>query len=262
MSQPDSQSYLDKKREYAKMLTIFGRKPVLEALQDPNLKAYKLHLADSNKRAKIIDDIVFSAEKRGAEVCYHDKSGLSRISKNAKQDQGVALDIKCEHFGDADEFLDLNLDAYELIAVDSVTNPQNLGMIIRSVCASPAKGILIPEKGCAKLDALVIKASAGTVFKARIIRCKDLAETLNAFAKANCSIYGLEANASESLGSFTPNDKSIYVMGNETSGLSPAVSKACTNKLSIPMCNGVESLNVAVTASLLTFRSVFCKKSV
>lgn len=256
MNQVDSKTYLNKKRLYSKMITIFGRKPVLEALQDSSISAYKLHLAESNKSAKIIDDIVGAASRRGVEVNYHDKSALSRISKNAKQDQGVALDIKCDQFGDVDEFLELELSSYELIAVDSVTNPQNLGMIIRSVCASPSAGLLIPEKGCAKLDALVIKASAGTVFKARLIRCKNLADTLKRFAKEGCSIYGLEANAAESFSSFTPNVKSIYVMGNETNGLSPEVSNTCTNKLSIPMRNGVESLNVAVTASLLAFRPV------
>lgn len=256
MNHSDSQIYLEKKSLYSKMITIYGRKPVLEALQDSSVSAFKLHLAESNKAAKIIDDIIEVASKRGLDLNYHDKSALSRISKNAKQDQGVALDIKCDQFGDVDAFLSLGLNSYELIALDCITNPQNLGMIIRSVCASPSAGILIPERGCAKLDALVIKASAGTVFKARLIRCKNLVDGLQRFLDEGCSIYGLEASAGESLSSFIPNKKSIYVMGNESSGLSSVVSKACTHKLSIPMRNGVESLNVAVTASLLAFRSV------
>jgi 23S rRNA (guanosine2251-2'-O)-methyltransferase len=256
----DSPEYVNKKQMFSKMITIFGRKPVMEALQDVNVVAYRLHLSESNKSAEIIDNIVDTAKCRSVEVCYHDKSALSRISKNAKQDQGVALDIQCKLMSGVDEFLELGLARYQLIAVDSVTNPQNLGMIIRSVCASPAQGLLIPEKGCAKLDALIIKASVGTVFKSRLIRCKDLSEALNRFSKSGASIYGLEANASESLASFVPPAKTIYVMGNETAGLSAAVSKACTNKLSIPMCNGVESLNVAVAASLLAFRSVLVKE--
>ncbi len=256
MNREDSQEYLNKQQQFLKVLTIFGRKPVLEALSDSSVDPFRLHLADSNKSAKIIDDIIKQAGRRGVEPTYHGKSELSRISKNAKQDQGVALDIKCEHFATALEFLATERSSYELLAVDSVTNPQNLGMIIRSVCASPINAILIPDKGCAKLDALVIKASAGTLFKANLIRCKNLSETLDQFVNDGASIYGLEANAKESLDSFVPAAKSIYVMGNETSGLSSSVSKACTNKLSIPMCNGVESLNVAVAASLLAFRSV------
>lgn len=239
------------------MLTIFGRKPVLEALQDTRLQPYRLHLADSNKRAALIDEMVDLAKQRGAEVLYHDKQSLSRISKNAKQDQGVALDIECAGFGDAEDLLANCPADLDLMALDGVTNPQNLGMIIRSVCASPMTGLLLPERGCARLDALVIKASAGTLFRARIYRCHDLAQTLADFVRIGAAVYGLEANASQSLASFTPRPRSIFVMGNETHGLSPEVRAVCTEGLSIPMCNGVESLNVSVAASLLAFRGLF-----
>jgi len=256
MSQ-DSTTYLAKKRFFGRMLTIFGRKPVLEALQDRKLKPFRLHLAESNREGGILDEILSAAKQRGVEVLYHDKQALSRISKNAKQDQGVALDIECEGFTDVEDLLNDLPAELELMALDSVTNPQNLGMIIRSVCASPMTGILLPEKGCARLDALVIKASAGTLFRAKIFRCRDLAETLKKFAAQKCAIYGLDANAKESIATLATNSRSIFVMGNETAGLSPAVRAACTHQVSIPMCNGVESLNVSVAASLLAFRRLF-----
>ena len=85
----DSQEYLDKKRFFDQLLTIFGRKPVLEALQEKGSKIHRLHLADSNKKAKILDDIIALAKDKGAEIIYHDSKALSRISKNAKQDQTV-----------------------------------------------------------------------------------------------------------------------------------------------------------------------------
>lgn len=252
----DSQEYLQKKRQFARMLTIFGRKPVLEALQDPNLKVHRLHLALSNKPAPIVEQMQALATQRGVAIVTHDKQGLSRISKNAKQDQGVALDIMCDKFAQADELLRHLPLAFELLAVDNVTNPQNLGMIIRSVCASPCLGLLMPERGCAKLDALVIKASAGTLFRTAIFRCQDLAETLAEFRKEDTDVYGLEAQAKQSLKGFAPSQRSIYVLGNETDGLSPQVQRVCNRTLSIPMCNGVESLNVSIAASLLAFRSV------
>lgn len=257
MIMTDSQEYLQKKRNFARMLTIFGRKPVLEALQDASLQSRRLHLANSNKAAPILEQMQTLAQQKGVEIVTHDKQGLSRISKNAKQDQGVALDIACEKFSQADELLGHLPDEFELLAVDNVTNPQNLGMIIRSVCASPSLGLLMPDKGCAKLDALVIKASAGTLFKTAIFRCPNLADTLDRFAAQGTDIFGLEAQAELSLKDFTPNKRSIYVLGNETEGLSAPVRSACNRTLSIPMCNGVESLNVSIAASLLAFRSVF-----
>lgn len=253
----DSPEYLQKKRQFARMLTLFGRKPALEALQDRSLRVHRLHLAQTNKSAAILDQMQALAKQRGVDIVMHDKQGLSRISKNAKQDQGVALDIECEKFAQADELLlDLPRE-FELIAVDNVTNPQNLGMIIRSVCASPCLGLLMPERGCARLDALVIKASAGTLFKTTIYRCQDLARTLMQFAQQDTAVFGLDAHAQHSLAGFAPGKRSIYVLGNETEGLSAPVRQACNRTLSIPMCNGVESLNVSIAASLLAFRSVF-----
>ncbi len=253
----DRPSYQAKKRFFGRMLTIFGRKPVLEALQDSHLRPYRLHLADSNKSAGIIDEMLQLARQHGIEVQYHDKQALSRISKNAKQDQGVALDIECEGFTDVEELLADCPQQLDLMALDGITNPQNLGMIIRSVCASPMTGLLLPERGCARLDALVIKASAGTLFRARIYRCQDLAQTLTRFADLGTAIYGLDAAARQSLATLPAEPRSIFVMGNETHGLSPAVRAACTEHVSIPMRNGVESLNVSVAASLLAFRSLF-----
>lgn len=253
----DSTTYLAKKRFYNRMLTVFGRKPVLEALSDTRLRPYRLHLAESNKSGGTIDELLHLASRRDVEVLYHDRQALSRISKNARQDQGVALDIECQGFAEAEDFLADLPEKFELLALDSITNPQNLGMIIRSVCASPMTGLLLPEKGCARMDALVIKASAGTLFKARVLRCGDLAQTLSTFAARGCAIYGLDAGAPESLATLQSYPRSIFVMGNETHGLSAGVRSICTHRLSIPMCNGVESLNVSVAASLLAFRQVF-----
>lgn len=251
----DSEQYLNKKRQLKKILTIFGRNPVLEVLQNPSLQVFRLHLAESNKANADIELMRSLAANRDIEICYHTKQALSRISKNAKQDQGVALDVQCNSLLSVDEFFADLPSSFELIALDSVTNPQNLGMIIRSVCASPITALLLPEKGCAKLDALVIKASAGTLFKAPILRCGDLAATLKQFRQGQTDIYAMDVRATQSLQGFKPGQRSIYVLGNESEGLSKDVSATCSAALRIPMANGVESLNVSITAALLAFRS-------
>lgn len=251
----DSDKYIERKTFFNKLLTIYGRKPVLEALQEKDLPAYKLHLADSNKPASILSDILKLAERKGIEIQYHDKKALSRISKNGKQDQGIALDIHMPGFLDYRECLEKPPVAAEFIAVDSVTNPQNLGMIIRSVCASPFAGLIIPEKGCAKLDSLVIKASAGTLFKTPIIRCDTLPTCLSAFRQSGFDVLSLMVNAPTPLKDWRNTRGSVYVLGNETQGVSEAVQNQCNHAVSIPMNNGVESLNVAVTASLICFRN-------
>ncbi len=257
MPPTDSDEYTARKRFFASILTIYGRKPVLEALQDTRLQPYKLHLADSNKAAAIVQDIENAARKRGVAIEFHNKQALSRISKNGKQDQGVALDLRCAGFSGEDEYFADLPDSFELVALDSITNPQNLGMIIRTVCASPMHGLLIPEKGCARLDALVIKASAGTLFKARLIFCKDLAQTLQRFQTHGTEVYGLAADARQTVGQLDAGTRSIFVLGNETRGLSTECREICTRFVSIPMANQVESLNVSIAAALIAFRGIF-----
>lgn len=255
--QENTQEYLQRKKFVDKLLTIYGRKPVIEALVDSNLKIYRLHLADSNKTSKIIHDITDAANQRNLEIVYHDRKGLSHISKNSKQDQGVALDIVLEGFIDYQEFINCPpTKNFSLIALDGVTNPQNLGMIIRSVCASPLTGIILPRKGCAKLNSLAIKASAGTLFKASILRCDSLEECLTHFKTNNTSIVGLDLSARNDLHTFKSSGSLVYVLGNESEGLSPKVKNICSDFLKIPMANGVESLNVAVTAGILAFHNL------
>ena len=163
--------YLERKRFFDKMLTIYGRKPVLEALEDHTLPCYRLHLAESNQTGGIIAQIIKLAKARGVEIRFHSRQALSRISRNGKQDQGVAADLACPNHLLLEDFLAKSpADNYSLIALDGITNPQNLGMIIRSVTASPCHGLLLPAQGIAAISPLVIKASAGTLFKSRLIQ--------------------------------------------------------------------------------------------
>lgn len=252
---PDSPEYLKKKAQLSQILTIYGRKPVLEALKQINLPCLRLHLAESNKQAKILSDVLALADQRQIDINYHDRLALSRISKNSKQDQGICLDIHCPKHNRLEDFLKYHHKG-RLLALDRITNPQNLGMIIRSACAGQIDGIILPDKGCAKLDALVVKASTGTVFKAPIIRCKDLKSALIKCQQNNTFIVGLSSCSQTPLQTFQEPQSVIYVLGNETEGLSSEIQQLCDNEVVITMNNDVESLNVAVTASLIAFRGI------
>lgn len=250
------------KPDLGKILTIYGRKPVLEALEDKAISVSRLHLADSNKTSDIIEKIIQCAHQRGIETRYHDKLSLSRISKNSQQDQGVALDINMPGFSTFENFINAhNNNPFRLLALDGITNPQNLGMIIRSVCASELDGLVLPDKGCAKLDSLVIKASAGTLFKCPIIRCKTLAEALGSVSGTGVDICCLAGNAKQSLFDYQPEKSCIYILGNETEGVSNDISNLSNRQLKIPMSRQIESLNVAIAASLVAFHTSLSNKN-
>jgi len=248
----DSPEYLAKKAFFDKVLTIYGRNAVMEALEDEAVSIHKLHLSKSNKDADILENMKAMASRRDIEVKYHDKQSLSRISKNSKQDQGVALDIVLEYFGNEEDFISNNIN-YRIVALDGVTNPQNLGMIIRSCAAGNIDAILLPTKGAAQISPLVIKASAGTLFKMPMIKTTNLKKTLASFKKEGAEIYTLSSHASSSYKDQAYSDKTIFVLGNESEGVSKEIEALSTQSIAIPMQRGVESLNVAVTASLLAF---------
>lgn len=245
----DSQEYKNKKAFFEKLITLYGRNVVVEVLQDKTVEIHKLHLAESNKPDGVIKEILSLARERKVEIVYHDKNALSRISKNAKQDQGVAIDIVAQSYQNAKAIKEL--ESYRLIALDGIQNPQNLGMIIRSCAAGNVDGIILPKKNSAKISPLVIKASAGTLFKLPIYFCNSLEEILEDLKEA--SIYALSLEAKNSLYDLTPSKRSIFVLGNESEGVSKEITKLCNDSLIIPMNRGVESLNVAVSASLIAF---------
>jgi 23S rRNA (guanosine2251-2'-O)-methyltransferase len=248
----DSPEYLAKKAFFDKVLTIYGRNAVMEALEDDSTTIHKLHLSKSNKPTDQLSKMQSIAKKRGIEIRYHDKASLSRISKNAKQDQGVALDIVLEHFGDEESFINTH-KSYRIIALDGVTNPQNLGMIIRSCAAGNIDAILLPTKGAAQISPLVIKASVGTLFKMPIVKTSNLAQTLQNFQTHGAKVYTLSSHAKNNYKNMEYTNKTIFVLGNESEGVSEAVENLSDKSIIIPMQRGVESLNVAVTASLLAF---------
>lgn len=255
MSEQDSASYVEKKTFFERVLTVYGRKPALEALRDTTLQCHALHLASSNRGGGIIAELLSTAQSRGVPVHEHSREALSRISKNGKQDQGVALDILCPAFRSLQTYASelAGLSPQRVLALDGITNPQNLGMILRSAAAGEIDAVLWSRKGNAALGPLVIKASAGTLYRAPLVLCDSQAAALRLLADKGMEICSLEAGAPQTLFEHAPTGHAAYVLGNETDGVSKEVSALADTTLSIPMNNAVESLNVAVTASLIAY---------
>lgn len=241
------------------VLTIYGRKPVLEALKDPELLPVRLHLASTNKAGGVLNDIIAEAERQGIEIRTHERGTLSRISKNGKQDQGVALDLECPQFSRLDHWVEGPARPRQttLLALDGITNPQNVGMIIRSAVAAGINGVVYPHDGVAALGPLVIKASVGTVFKAPILRFGELTSALSLLKAHGFLIATLEGGANQSLFEFQTSQPVVFVMGGETEGVSAETQSLSDVQLQIPMANNVESLNVAVAATLVAYRAKF-----
>ena len=167
----------------------------------------------------------------------------------------MAVDIACPAFQTLEDFLPrlARERSLRLLALDGISNPANLGMIVRSACAGGIDAILWSARGNAALGPLVVKASAGTLYRAPVVICPELPAALRACGDAGTAICILAADGEASVFDYRPAGNCVFVLGNETEGVSPAVRQLAGTSLSIPMANGVESLNVAVTASLIAY---------
>ena len=237
--------------------TLYGRNTVIEILSDNQLLIHRVHLAQSNRPGDSILQIRALCESRGIPVLQHTKQALSRISKNSRQDQGVAIDIVAPKHTLLDDYvLEAHHHNEEFFLLEGITNPQNLGMIIRSVAASPMTGIILPTQGCAKLDPLVYKASAGCLLKTQILKSSTTKHALEVLRKAKFQIIGLDGSAIQTVSEVQKRSKTVFLLGNESAGLSDEALNACDQVIHIPMRNDVESLNVAVTAGIIAFKDL------
>lgn len=236
-------------------ITVYGRKPVLEALLDRSLRIDKLLLA-RGARGDVVQDILRAAKKRGVAVQRTDPRQVTRLSKNARQDQGVAADVEAPAMASLDDWLLEAPPLAHLMALDGVTTPGNVGLCIRSAAAAGLDGVVLPRSGTAGLGPLVLKASAGTAFKAPILRCAELPTGLDALKAAGFTVVALAGDGEERLFDVALPDRAVFVLGSESSGVSPATLARTDRRLRIPMADGIESLNVACAATLVAFEVV------
>jgi 23S rRNA (guanosine2251-2'-O)-methyltransferase len=165
--------------------------------------------------------------------------------------QGVCAEVDPYPYADAAELLALPDPV--IVALDEVTDPQNLGAVCRTAEAAGAAGVVIPERRSAEVTAAVCKASAGAVEHLPIARVRNLADFLADAKQARCWVYGAAADAKTP---YTAPDWSggvVLVLGAEGKGLRPRVAAACDDVVSLPMQGKVGSLNVSATAAVLLY---------
>jgi len=165
--------------------------------------------------------------------------------------QGVCAAVDPYPYADGDDLLAAPDPL--IVALDEVTDPQNLGAIARTAEAVGASGIVIPERRSAEVTAAVAKASAGAVEHLPIARVRNLADFLADAKAAGCWCYGAAAGATTP---YTAPDWSggvVLVLGAEGKGLRPRVAAACDDLVSLPLRGRIESLNVSATAAVLLY---------
>src|SRR4051794_35818263 len=174
--------------------------PVLEVLQDLTLTVDKVVLADS-AHGESVDRIRALARRRGIDVRTATAHRVKVLAGNGKHDQGVLADVVAPRMQLVEDFVerpssDAGDDGSDTVLVlDAVTNPQNVGMILRTATAAGLAGVVLPRAGSPGVDPLVVKASAGVAYRAPILRCRSAADGVRALKGAGWRIAGLDGGA-------------------------------------------------------------------
>jgi 23S rRNA (guanosine2251-2'-O)-methyltransferase len=240
-------------------ITIFGRHPVEAALRSEWVEVASvqcLRVRPPGERAGLRQLCVAKG------VAYEEISrpALDAVTGAPRHDQGVAASVRLLRVMELDALIAETKGRgarrpMRVLALDGVTNSQNVGMVVRSVVAAGFDGLLWPMKGQPWVNGLVVRAAAGAIFECPIVLCEELAAGLALLQGAGFSSFGLDAGASQSLFELVPPHRAIFVLGSESQGLSPEVEALLDGRLSIPMHGPVESLNVAVAAGLVCYHA-------
>jgi 23S rRNA (guanosine2251-2'-O)-methyltransferase len=239
-----------------RFITVYGRNPVHEVLLDPDLQVDKVVIAEG-ARGSGLREVQQAARRRGVDVQYASAERVKKLAGNGRQDQGVFADVVAPRMRPLRTALAGGSAALGTVLVlDGVTTPANVGMILRSATAAGVGGIVVPRKGVASLDPLVVKASAGVAFRAPILKAFTAEEAVRDLKEHGFHVVGLDASGDDDLFSAHLPEPVAFVLGSETAGLTPEVAALVDTWVSIPMAAGVESLNVSAAAAVVCFELV------
>ncbi|MGD9989832.1 23S rRNA (guanosine(2251)-2'-O)-methyltransferase RlmB [Pseudonocardia sp.] len=233
--------------------TVLGRNPVVECLR-AGAPATALHVAVGATSDERIKEAVHLAADAGISILEVPRNDLDRMAGGALH-QGVALVVPPYEYAHPDELLELAGESGSpalIAALDGVTDPRNLGAIVRSVSAFGGHGVVVPQRRAAGMTAVAWRTSAGTAARLPVARATNLTRTLQEYANTGLMIAGLAADGDVSIDDFDlATDPLVLVVGSEGKGLSRLVRETCDVTVSIPLAREVESLNASVAAGVV-----------
>ena len=248
---------LNEKAEQSTEYILTGRNPIREALKNHHdLEKLLVQKGELSGSAK---EIVQKAKEQKIQIQVVDKSRLDAITPNH---QGLIAFASAYQYSSVDDILN---EAYEkgedpfLILLDGITDPHNLGAIIRTAECTGVHGIIIPQHRSVGLTPSAVKSSAGAVEYVKVARVSNLSRTIEYLQEKNIWLYAVTMNGEDyRRTSFTGGV--ALVIGAEEDGISRLVAQKCDYTVSLPMKGKIESLNASVAAGIMMYRVLECRK--
>jgi len=229
---------------------VLGRNPVLECLR-AGVPATALYVALGVEADERLTESVARAADLGIAILEVPRGDLDRMTTNNLH-QGIALQVPPYDYAHPDDLLAAANDSPALfVALDNISDPRNLGAIVRSVAAFGGHGVLIPQRRSASVTAVAWRTSAGAAARIPVARATNLTRTLKHWADSGLRVVGLDAGGGTELDDLDGTDPLVVVVGSEGKGLSRLVRETCDEVVSIPMAGQTESLNASVAAGVV-----------
>jgi 23S rRNA (guanosine2251-2'-O)-methyltransferase len=238
---------------------IAGRNSVVEALR-AHVPVTGVYVAEGTERDARLREAFKLAADRGISLLEVTRAELDRRTDGAVH-QGLAARIPAYEYAHPSDLLDAASERGEaplIVALDSVTDPRNLGAVVRSAAGFGAHGVVVPERRAARMTASAWKSSAGAAARLPVAHATNLVRALKDYQEAGCTVVGLAASGDLSLPDLLADPDLaagplVVVVGSEGDGLSRLVGETCDRLLSIPMASSLESLNAGVAASIALY---------
>lgn len=231
---------------------IYGINPLWEAIKNNPREILRITVTSGRKGEQVLK-ILEEASRFSVPVVEVERATLDRLTGSGVH-QGIAGTIRPYAYVDLEEMLQQDqetLHGWIVVVLDSITDPQNLGAIIRTAHCFGAAGVIIPQDRSASVTPTVVKASAGAAHHMPVTMVANLSRTLDILKENGFWIYGTDAGAGLDLRSAAFTGKIALVMGSEGQGLRDLIRKKCDFLLSIPMVGSIGSLNVSVATGIV-----------
>jgi 23S rRNA (guanosine2251-2'-O)-methyltransferase len=236
---------------------VTGRNSVLEALR-AKIPATAFYIAQRVEMDDRVKEMLAIATNRGIPVMEVTRPELDRMAGFDGVHQGVAIKVPPYEYAHPQDLLEQVIDRGEVplfVALDGITDPRNLGAIIRSTAAFGGHGIILPQRRSAGVNSAAWKTSAGAVARTPVALATNLTTQLKEFKKQGVFVLGLDGDGDVSLPELQLADRPVViVVGSEGKGLSRLVSETCDQIVSIPISAATESLNAGIATSVALYQ--------
>lgn len=233
---------------------IEGRNSILEAIR-MGRTIDKVMYAEGDRN---LNHIISAAKQAGAVITKCDRRKLDSLSMSGAH-QGIIAFAAAHEYSSVDEILEVAEESGRpplIVVCDEISDPHNLGAIIRSAEAAGAHGVIIPKRRNAGLGGVVAKVSSGALEHIRVARVSNIASTLNELKKKGLWVYGTGLGATASLYETDLRGATAIVIGSEGDGMGRLVTECCDVVMSIPMIGKTQSLNASAAAAVVLFETV------